>query len=229
MRRGACCAVLACLLFPSVAFAQFYVRRDVPRAGSTEIAAGVVWSGGFDMGSVSADETRNSTTDTGRFVLFTADSRTQSMTGAQGRLGIYLAKAFSVEAGLEYGRPKITTHLGNDAESAEDVTATENLTRLLIDGSGVLHLTGLSFAGGNGVPFVRGGIGYLRELHEKNEVIETGREFHAGGGVKVFFGRGQRRTGFRADGGISWRTGGADTPKTRRTVPTAGASIVYLF
>jgi hypothetical protein len=229
VRRALACAAVAWLVFPAIASAQFYTRRDIPLRGSIEVGGGVVWSGGFDLGSVSAEETRNSTTDNSPFVLFTAASRTQSVTGGQGRLGVYLAKAFSVEAGVEYGRPTITTRLGNDAESAEDVTAAERLTRIVVDGSGVLHLTGLSFHGGSGMPFLRGGAGYVRELHEKNEVIETGSEFHAGGGLKVWFGRGRHRTGFRGDGGISFRTGAADTPKKRRRVPTAGVSIVYLF
>jgi hypothetical protein len=227
--RAVWCAVLVWITFPAIASAQFYVRRDLPRAGSTEIGAGVVWSGGFDLGSVSAEETRNSATDNSPFVLFTTESRTQAVTGAQGRLGVYLAKAFSVEAGVEYGRPTIATRVGSDAELAEDVTATERLTRIVVDGSAVFHLTGASFAGGTGVPFLRGGIGYVRELHEKNEVIETGSELHAGGGVKVWFGRGKSRTGLRGDGGISFRSGGADIPKKRRAVPTAGVSIVYLF
>ena len=228
MRRAFACLTVA-LAFPAAAAAQGYVRRDVPRKGSIELGAAVVWSGGFDQGSVSADETRNSTTDPSPFVLFTTESRTESVTGALGRVGVYLSRAFSVEGGVEYGRPTMSTRLANDAESASDTTATEKLTRLIIDGSGVFHLTGLSFNGGRGVPFVRGGWGYVRELHEKNEVIDTGHEFHGGGGLNLWFGQGKHRTGFRFDGGVTFRTGGADTPDERRTVPTAGASFVYLF
>lgn len=229
MRRALACALIAWLGFPALASAQLFFRRDAPRAGSVELGAAVVWSGGFDQGSVSADETRNSTTDTSPFTLFTASSRTESVTGAQGRVGVYVSRAFSVEAGVEYGRPTVSTRLANDAESAQDITATETLTRIIVDGSGLFHLTGLSFNGGRGVPFLRAGGGYVRELHEKNEVIDTGSEFHAGGGVKLWFGRGKHRTGFRLDGGAMFRTDGADAPKKRRTIPTAGASIVFLF
>ena len=229
MKRALACAALAWIAFPALASAQFYVRRDLPRTGSVEIGGGVVWTGGFDQGSVSAEETRNSTTDPAPFVLFTAKSRTQSVAGAQARFGLYLTREVSVEAGVEYGRPTLDTQLGDDAESADTVTATERLTRIVVDGSAVFHLSGLSFHGGRGMPFLRAGIGYLRELHEKNEVIETGSEYHAGGGVKVWFGQGKHRVGFRADAGLSFRKGGADTPDTKRTVPTAGASVMYLF
>jgi hypothetical protein len=229
VRRALACLILAWVASPALAAAQTYARRDVPRAGSVELGAAVAWTGGFDQESVSAEETRNSTTDTSPFVLFTTDSRTESVTGAQGRVGVYLSRALSLEGGVEYGRPTVSTQLANDAESAADITATEKLTRIIIDGSAVFHLTGLSFNGGRGVPFLRAGAGYVRELHEKNEVIDTGSEFHAGGGLKVWFGRGKHRTGFRFDGGVMFRTGGADTPDKRRTVPTSGASLVYLF
>jgi hypothetical protein len=229
VRRTLACAALAWIACPALASAQFYVRRDIPHAGSLEIGAGIVWSGAFEQGSASAQETRNSTTDLSPFVVFTADSRTEAVAGAQARFGGYLSKAFGIEAGVEYARPKIATRLANDAESADDVTATETLTRIVVDGSALFHLTGLSFNGGRGVPFLRAGAGYVRELHEKNEVIETGRQFHAGGGLKLWFGRGKHRTGLRADGGVVLRTGGADAPDKRRTIPTAGASLVYLF
>jgi len=227
--RRACACLLLTLAFPAGAAAQGYASRDVPRAGSVELGAAVVWTGGFDQGSVLAEETRNSTTDTSPFVLFTTESRTESVTGAQGRVGFYVARALSLEGGVEYGRPNVSTQLGGDAESAADVVATEKLTRIIIDGSAVFHLTGLSFNRGHGVPFLRGGGGYVRELHEKNEVIDTGHEFHVGGGLKLWFGQGKHRTGFRFDGGLMFRTGGADTPDERRTIPTAGASLMYVF
>jgi hypothetical protein len=229
VRRALVCAGLAWLACPPLASAQLYVGRKVPHAGSAEISGGVAWTGGFDLGSVSAEETRNSTTDLSPFVLFTATSRTRPVIAAEARAGVFLSSALSVEAGLQYGRPTIATRVGDDAELAPDLTATETLTRIVVDGSAVLHFTGLSFGGGRGMPFVRAGGGYLRELHEKNEVIETGREYHAGGGVKLWFGRGKHRAGFRADGGVVMRTGGADTPDKKRTVPTAGVSLMYLF
>ncbi len=229
MRRALACALFAWIAFPSSAVAQFYRRYDVPRAGSVEIGGGVVWSGGFDQGSVSAEETRNSTTNNSRFVLFTAAPKAESVAGAQARVGVYVTKPFSVEGGVEYGRPVISARLGDDAESAADVNATETLTRIIVDGSGVFHLTGLSFNDGRGVPFLRAGAGYVRELHEKNEVIETGSEYHVGGGLKLWFGQGKHRTGVRVDGGLLFRKGGADTGDKRRRVPTAGASLVYLF
>jgi hypothetical protein len=143
---------------------------------------------------------------------------------------VYLARSASIEAGLGFGRPSASSLVSGDAESAPDITATDRLTRVVVDGSLVLHLSGLAFAAGKGVPFVLGGGGYIRELHDKNEVIETGREYHAGAGMHLWFGNGgKHRLGLRTDVGVSWRTGGADIANTRRTLPTAGISLAYLF
>jgi hypothetical protein len=229
VRRALACAILAWAAFPPAASAQLYRRYDLPRKGSVEFAGGVVWTGGFDQGDLSAAETRNSATDNSPFVLFTAASRTEPAIGAQARIGAYVAKTFSIEGGFEYARPEISADLGNDAELASDVTATEKLTRFVVDGSGLFHLTGIAFNGGNGVPFLRAGAGYIRDVHEKNEVIDTGIEYHAGGGVKMWFGNGKHRTGLRFDGGIMFRRKGADLSDKMRHLGTAGASIVYLF
>lgn len=213
---------------PIDADAQIWIGSDAPQRGSVEISGGAVAFGGFDMGTRDAEETRNINTGTGAFTLFTADSRVRPAPGAQLRLGVYLSKAISIEAGLQYARPRLSSRLTSDAEDAPDLTAEETTTRYLVDGSLVLHLTGLSFAAGRGMPFLSGGGGYLRELHERNEYIETGREYHATAGLKFWFGR-TPRVGLRVEGGASIRDGGADYRSGTRTVPTASVSLAYLF
>lgn len=228
--RAALFLTVAWSAAPAWATAQIYIGRDAPHAGTVEITGGGAWSGGFDLGSVSADETRNTGSGTAPFALFAVSSRMKSAPAVQGRLGVYLARSASIEAGLLFARPTAASLVSGDVESAPDLTATERLTRVIVDGSLVLHLNGLSFARGNGVPFVLGGGGYIRELHERNEVIETGRDYHAGAGLHFWFGNGGRhRLGLRTDVGVSLRTGGADIKNTRRTVPTAGVSLAYLF
>jgi hypothetical protein len=161
-------------------------------------------------------------------VLFSATSRADPAAGLQGRVGVYLAPSVSVEGGVLFARPMISSLLIDDAESAPEVTATETLTRLVFNGSLVLHLTGMSFADGKAVPFVMGGGGVIRELHEKNEVVETGHEYHAGAGLHVWFGAGKRRAGIRGDVGIVRRSGGAYADVSR-TVPMAAGSVAFLF
>jgi hypothetical protein len=214
---------------PASARAQIYIGQDIPHGGNFEIGGGIAWLPGSNLGSASAEETRNPGTGTGPFVLFSTDSRTTAAAGLQGRFGGYLSRSVSLEAGVLFSRPELSTRLTGDAESAPELTATETLTRFVLDGSALFHLTGLSFGGGRGIPFLSGGGGYLRDLHEKNELAETGHEFHFGGGLHYWFGQGKHRVGVRTDFGVSRRSGGADAVDTARTIPVIAGSIAYLF
>jgi hypothetical protein len=226
-------AVIAVVLlvsaWPAAAEAQLWRGSDAPRPGSVEITGGVISFAGFDLGNRNAAETRNINTGADPFTLFAAGSRIGGAPGAQFRVGVYLAKAVSLESSVQYGRPKLSIRLSNDAEQAPGVTADDTITRYVADGSVLFHLTHLSFAGGRAVPFISGGAGYIRELHDANEFVQTGHEYHAGAGLHVWFGEGTHRLGFRADVGASMRDGGADFGTGSRTDPTGGASIAYLF
>lgn len=214
---------------PRTASAQIYIGQDTPHRGSLELSGGVTWSPGYDLGSAQAEETRNPGSGTGPFVLFQTDSRTESAVGLQGRFGVYFTPSVSVEGGVLFSRPDLSARLTGDAESAPDLTAVEKLTRFVADGSVLFHLIGVSFGGGRGVPFFAVGGGYLRDLHEKNEVAETGHEFHFGGGLHYWFGQGKHRAGVRTDFSVSRRSGGADAVDTTRTIPTIAGSFAYLF
>lgn len=232
MRRIARTIVIASALASTAVPASAQVWRgpsDAPRRGSWEIGGGVVWSGGFDLGSQSADLTANAGNDAPPYTLFRSDWEVKPVIGVQGRAGVYLSRAVAIEGGVLYSRPVVSARISGDVEDAEDVTAEEKMSRYIFDGSILFHLTNLQFAGGRGVPFVAAGAGYLRELHEGNELVETGTEYHAGGGVKIWFGEGRRRAGIRADVGVSIRDGGYAGDGGSKTLPTAGASIVYLF
>jgi hypothetical protein len=227
--RTALCAVVLSASFPSAARAQVYLGSDAPHRGSWEVSGGAIWSDGYDLGARPAELTRNTGTGTGPFELFTSSTQVGTVTGGQGRIGVYLSRRVALEAGVQFLRPVVSSRLTSDFEQAEDTTATETISRYVIDGSVVFHVTGLSFAGGKGVPFLTGGAGYLRELHDQDELIETGRTYHGGAGLKLWFGRGGRRLGVRADVGLAMRDGGFDFSEDRRTFPTAGFSLAYLF
>jgi hypothetical protein len=210
-----------------VAEAQIYLGREAPRRGSLEVGGGGTWGAGFDLTTLDAELTRAG--DTNGFDLFSTDGKVSGFPGAHARLGVYLSRTISVEAGLRFTKPKLSFDLSSDAESASDETATETLTQYVFDGSVLFHLAGASFAQGRGVPFISGGGGYVRELHEGNELVETGNEIHATAGIKYWFGAGDRRLGLRAEFGISSRHRGFDVDDSRRLVPLALAGLTYLF
>jgi hypothetical protein len=224
-------AILFWVATTANAAAQLYIgSSDVPRFGTVEVGGGALWAGGWDLGDRSADLTRNVGTGTGAFTLFRTETEVKPVVGARAHFAFYLSRSLAVEAGIQYARPVVSTRITGDAEGAPDETADETMSRYVFTGSLVYHLTGLSFAGSRGVPFVFGGAGYLRELHEGRELVETGTEYHAGAGLKFWFGTGRSRLGLRGDVGVSIRDGAFDGDTTsRRTLPTAGASLTYLF
>jgi hypothetical protein len=225
--RGLLVAAVLTLVSADTARAQIYLGRESPRRGSIEVGGGAFFSSGFDLPSLDAELTR--ATDTDGFDLFSTDGRIDSAPGVHARVGVYLSRAISVEAGVRYAKPELAYDLSGDAESAADVTAAETLSHYVVDGSVLFHLVNASFGGGRGVPFFSAGGGYLRELHEGNELIETGSEIHATAGVKYWFGAGARRLGLRVEAGLSSRQGGVDPDDARRTHPLAMAGLTALF
>jgi hypothetical protein len=145
------------------------------------------------------------------------------------RLGYYLSESFSVEGGMRYARPTLSVRLSGDAESAPDVTADETLSHYLFEGSVLWHLRDLSFASGGAIPYVSGGAGYMRELHEGNQLVETGQEYHALAGLNYWLGSGAHRFGLRFEGGISARKKGFDSDESLRTQPVVFGGVSYLF
>jgi hypothetical protein len=206
-------------------------QGPTPHAGSIEISGGAVWDGGFDLGSADATLTGNSSAggSSSPYDLFTTDSRLGAGFGFQARLAGYLSRSLAVEGGVRLLRPDLSTSITADAEGAPDETAAETLNQYVFDGSVVWHFQGASFSRGRGLPFVSGGAGYVRDLHEGNELVETGVEYHATAGVKLWFSDKPRRAGIRGEAGVSIRDGGFDFRDGTRTVPIAGVSLMYLF
>jgi hypothetical protein len=229
VRAVAFAAFASALLAPPAAAQVWIGGGTAPRAGSLEFSGGLLWAQGYDLGSTAATLTRNPTTGSSPLELFDASTSVDPASGAQARLGVYLSRSVSIEGGMQYSRPVLGVRLSGDAEGAESLTAAETIMRYVFDGALVVHLQPLSFARGRGVPFVTGGVGYVRELHEGSELVETGTEVQAGAGVKLWFGERRRRFGIRGDVGFALREAAPDSSDGRRTVPTAGVSMLYLF
>jgi hypothetical protein len=228
--RRTAAGLIAAAVSPAVAAnasAQIRRGRDTPRAGSWEIAGGFIWTGGIDGPDRAAELTRNGET-AGGFDLFKSSSRISGAPGGGAALGFYLSRALALEAGVRYSRPRLTIGLSGDFENADPVSADEILTRYVFTGSVVLHLRQMSI-GRRAVPYVSVGAGHIRDLHQGNELIETGTEYHAVGGLKYWFGAARRRFGVRGDAGVSISDGGFDFKDERRVLPIASASLVCLF
>lgn len=227
--RALASAALLSLAFAAPAPAQMLFQPDAPRRGSWEIGGGAAWETSHELGERRAQQTRNPTSGAGPFDLFVTDTTLEAAPAAHAHLAVYLTPAIAVEAGVRYAQPRLRVRLTDDAEDAEPTTAGETIRQYQFEGSLVVHLTNLAFAGGRALPFVLAGAGHIRDLHQGDELLETGREFHGGGGLKWWFGSGRRRLGLRAEARITARDGGFQLADERRTVPSAGVSLAYLF
>lgn len=221
LKRMLACALLT--LVPAVAVAQPYVGSATPHKGSWEVGGGVTWTGGYGAGEpVDATEPRPGSTTP--LTLFTVSGRVLSVPGARAHVGIFLSNRVSVEAAVEYNRPVLRVHVTNDFESAADTDTEEAITSYLAGGSLLYH-----FGEGRLVPFVSGGAGYLRQLHEGNADLLTGTEIHGGGGLKYWLGTGTRRFGLRVDAALSARSKTVAFVPKRQIVPSLVAGLSYVF
>ena len=194
------------------------------RGGRLELSGGGVLVGGYGLGESVAELTPNS--GSSRYELFTTESEVRQAFGGVARIGFAVTPAFVIEGGLRFARPVYQLRVSGDAENAPDATLEETLSQYVFDGSVVWNFGG---AGRRLVPFVYGGAGYLRELHEEDALVAEGVEYHAGGGVKWWLGESSRRFGLRGDVGVSVRDGGFDFGEGPRAVPVVGVSLIYTF
>jgi hypothetical protein len=171
------------------------VDRPVHRFEAT---IGALWLGGSELGAQDAD-LRQSGTPPGDFTLFATDSRVDASPGFDGRIAYWLTRSVAVEAGLVMTRPVVSSRVTDDIEDAQDLTLEEDLEQYFVDVNAVLLLDRFRF-GERTVPFVSGGAGYLRQLHEGRTLVETGQVYHIGGGLRHWLR--MRDTGFLRAAGL---------------------------
>jgi hypothetical protein len=181
-----------------------------PQTSRVEVEVGGGLLGGAGLGSGDANLRANATARQ-PFRLFTADSRFERAPTVHVRAAVPLTSRLVLEGGLTRSRPDIRTSLTADAEGAAPVTSIEQVDQYVFDASLVWMLNALRL-GDRLVPFVVGGGGYVRQLHEGRTVIEHGQVYHAGGGVRYrLLNRGSgfvRSAGLRGDARVQLLRGG---------------------
>jgi hypothetical protein len=99
----------------------------------------------------------------------------------------------------------------------------------VIDGAVTYHFNPV----GKVVPFIRGGVGYLRQLHEGQSLVETGIAYHAGGGLTYWLSSGGqgffKGWGLRGDARVLVRDGGFSLDDETRTGVVVAGALVMAF
>lgn len=219
------CLVLVLVLGAGAAHAQ-----DAPdlRAPRLVLDGGVMWSGSYGIGDAMALLRSNATGSTPPpFTLFSASSEVGSAPGAVARVGFMLTPRLAVEGGVAFGMPRIHVAITRDVEASPQPLEGEQLKQYLFDAAVVWHLPRRGSARLR--PFVVGGGGYLRQLHEERTLVETGQLYYGGFGARYWLRGGSgtaRAFGLRGDLRANLRRGGIDFEDKNRVFPTLA---VHLF
>jgi hypothetical protein len=228
---GALCVCLAAAVLPARAHAQ------PPREGRLEIGGSLGFAGTHDLGSLNATETGNGVPGGSPVTLFTTTTAIERGPLFEGRVAWHLTRALAVEGTFGVIPTHLRTSITNDFEQASPTTATSTLTQYTAEAGVVWHLDGLRFGHGRVRPFVTGGGGYLRQLHDSGTLVETGKSAYAGGGVKIALHEAARgksshleAIGVRADVAAHFTHGGFDLDRNAwRAYPTLTGGAFVCF
>jgi len=193
---------LAALLAVMPAPAAAQARRTAPRQPRIEVGVGAGMFGGLSLGERDASLRSNSTTPS-PFRLFATDTNLDPAAGLEVRLGYRTTPRLTVEGTLGVARPTLTSSLSADAEGAAPVEATTTLTEYVITGGALWKLSVNPRR--RWTPFVSGGAGVARHVHDGQTLIESGVDGYAGGGILYPF---NPRVGLRVDGRVHFLNGG---------------------
>jgi hypothetical protein len=222
MMRTAVALTILFLFTTGVAAARAQASGAGP--GRFEAAIGALWMGGQLLGSADAVET---TPSGGTVTLFSTLSELTTASGLDGRFAFRLLPSLEVEAQGSYGSPILEVAVSRDFEGAANVTAVETVQQYTI-GGGVVWYPASHLFGNRLAPFVGGGIGQLRQMHQDRIQLDTGRYMQIGAGVKYFFF--SRPTGFfnafgaRADVRALIRSDGVAFDDDGHASPAVGVS-----
>ena len=229
MKRSTLVAIGLCIL--AVGSSRAAAAQSVPAAGPgrLEVSFGALWIGQLALGS---NDANNTTPTGGTLKIFSTSTDLGGVAGLEARVGVRLLQSLEAEAEGSYGTPQLKVTITGDIENAPDVTATESVQQFTV-GAGVVWHPPVQAASGRLAPFVSGGVGQLRQIHEEKTSLETGLYYYAGGGVKwLLFARPHgfvNAIGLRVDARAIVRTKGVAFDDGGHTSPAIGASVFVRF
>jgi hypothetical protein len=218
--------LIAALAIPSTAIAQ---------TGAGQLASGrfeVSFGGGFLGGaSVGSGDATLRTREDDDYRLFATDSRFAGAGILEARATMTLTPRYGVQVRFGLSRPELRSAISEDVEGAPSIEVAERVDQYIVDGALVVALPALRVGGI--VPFVSGGAGYLRQLHEGQTLVEEGIVYHLGGGARhrlVMRDRGfLKQVGVRVDASLFLLTGGIRIEDEARPHAAMTAALFVAF
>jgi hypothetical protein len=180
---------------------------------------------GMPLGSSSSDLTRP---DGSALPIFAVETLGGGAVGGEARVAYALTRALTVEGVGTWSRLTVRTAVTNDIENAADVTIDNHLRRVTVEGAAVWSLV----RGVRTTLFVRGSVGWMREMTDGLILAENGRVGTLGGGVKYWWRRadGSRPLAFRVEGRAFARSRGVALGEPALQVtPAVVAGVDFMF
>lgn len=195
------------------------------------LALGGGWLGAQSLGGVEA-VTRGAVVGSTApaFRLFTTESTLRASPFGEVTLTLPLTRVLAVSVRGAAGRPTLSTAISGDAEGAPAATATEAIADYTVDVALAYQLP--RWGGRRARPYVTAGGGYLRQLHEDNALVETGRTWHGGAGLRWWLrggGAGTRPVGLTGELRWVWRRDAIAFVSGARSAPAAAVSLFAGF
>lgn len=226
-RRAVAVAVLA-------AGGAFGCAAEATAQPRLEVTGGGGRWGGYQLGQRRPTITGPQMPTGSPVTLFDADVSVQPGGAAEVRIGWRLLRRVYAEATGGLGVNDVRVRISEDIEQAPDETIASRLTQITIEGGALVEVARLGALGGELVPFLTGGAGYLRQVHEDRVLIETGQTAYGGAGIKWRSGAARpkgllQRVVVRADLRLVSRSGGADIDESRRSYITVSGGVGLLL
>ena len=213
-------AAIAILCSAPQADAQTSLAAPGPKRFT--VSAGLIANGGYELGDRNAELRGNSGTGATTFTLFHADGAMERVAGFEARFAYALSRALSIEVGGTTSRPDVNVTIEQDVESSGTTLVAETLSQYSVDVGGLFKLPWPRQTP-RLQPYVIGGAGYLRQLHEDRLLVETGHTIFGGGGVQYAFRTRGYPLGVRAEARLVRRVGGIDFEDKSRSHPSISA------
>ncbi len=219
----------AWLLVTTATLAAAQGTRPAPpkRDRGIELTVDGTWTGSISFGS--RDATLQAP-DGSSLTLFSTSSRLSAGAGLEAHVSFRVTRRLSAEVTGSWTHAELRTDISADFEGAEPITATAGTSRFTVEGSALWTV----FSRGRARWFVRGGLGWLRELDESSVLIEDGTIGTIGGGVKYWWRdqpRGAfRKLGLRAEARAAIRSAGISLDGTSKHVsPVLAGGLIIGF
>jgi hypothetical protein len=222
------CTLLLAASTPALAQTPAAPARPRGPARPVDVTVGVTLAGPTSFGTSAQELIRS---DGSRLTTFRTENRLAPGVGLEAHLGFQVTPRFWAEASGDWSRADLEARITSDIEGADDVTLAETASRFSVEGAARWHF----LVRGKTSYFVRGSVGWMRDLVSNGALVADATVGSAGLGLRHWFregaaGRRTRRLGVRVDGRVNIRTAGLTLGEAKvRYAPVAFGGFVFGF